>query len=114
MIPEKQIENSILNYLRANGIFCWKAQSVGLFDPTKKIYRRSNNKHHIKGVSDILGIMPNGRFLAVEVKSEKGRATPEQLQFIENIKESGGIALLARSIDDLKNKLKTDFGIDLK
>lgn len=70
---------------------------------------------HIKfglatGSSDLIGLMrvtiePDmiGRrlpvFLAVEVKDKKP-TTPEQQRFIEFIRECGGIAGVARSVDD--------------
>lgn len=49
------------------------------------------------GSSDLIGITPTGRFLAVEIKTCKGRATPEQLRFIEAVRSRGGIAGIARS-----------------
>jgi hypothetical protein len=103
--PEKLIENQILFLLFKKGIFSWKTQSVGIFDPIKKIYRRSNNKFHIKGVSDILGILPTGKFLAIEVKSKTGRASPEQIKFINTINDHGGLAFIARSVEDVKEQL---------
>ena len=36
-------------------------------------------------------------FTAIEVKSDTGRATPEQLNFIEQVRKAGGIAGVARS-----------------
>lgn len=52
------------------------------------------------GSSDIIGVAPCGRFLAVEVKTEKGKPTPDQMRFIEAVKRKGGIAGIARSPDD--------------
>lgn len=49
------------------------------------------------GSSDLIGIAPGGRFLAVEIKTCKGRATPEQLRFIEAVRARGGVAGIARS-----------------
>jgi len=68
---EKPIENAILAYLNFSGILAWKNQTVGIYDPVKKIYRKSRNIYHISGVSDILGVLPDGIFLAIEVKVEK-------------------------------------------
>jgi len=44
-------------------------------------------------------------FTAVEVKNEKGRATKEQLKFLQVVKNAGGIARLTRYID---NEFKND------
>lgn len=52
------------------------------------------------GSSDLIGITPRGKFLAVEIKTCKGRATPEQLRFIEAVRKHGGIAGIARSPEE--------------
>jgi hypothetical protein len=45
-------------------------------------------------------------FAAVEVKATKGRPTPEQTAFLEHIRDAGGIAGIARSVDDAESLLK--------
>jgi penicillin-binding protein-related factor A (putative recombinase) len=104
---EKDIENAILLYLHMIGIFAWKNQSVGTFDPGKGLFRRSNNKFHIKGTSDILGILKDGRFLAIEVKrpSTKKQTTPHQRNFLEQINKNGGVGFVATSIKEVEEKL---------
>jgi len=110
VIPEKAIENQILHYLYKKKIFAWKNQSTGVFDPIKKIYRKSNNPFHIRGVADILGILPDGRFLAIEVKSQTGRASEEQKKFIWQINARGGKAFIAKSIEDVDSELSDLWG----
>ena len=41
-------------------------------------------------------------FAAIEVKTAKGRATKDQLRFIEHIRNAGGIAGIARSVDEAR------------
>lgn len=41
-------------------------------------------------------------FTAIEVKGEGGRATPEQLNFIEQVRAAGGLAGVARSEDEAR------------
>ena len=98
---EKEIENQILEYLNHLGLYCWKNQSVGVWDQRKKIYRRPMNKFHRNGVADILGILPDGRLLAIEVKSAKGRLSDHQKEFLKNVEDNNGLAIVARSLDDL-------------
>lgn len=57
-----------------------------------------------KGVPDILGIY-KGRFLGIEVKTEKGKVRPEQEEFLENIRRHGGIGFVARNLDDVIDNL---------
>lgn len=53
-----------------------------------------------KGGSDLVGIAPDGRFLAVEVKTAKGRPSHEQNTFIDAVNAAGGIGGIARSPDE--------------
>jgi hypothetical protein len=110
MPSEKPIENSILDFLSSVGIFAWKNQSVGVYDKSRKVYRKSNNVHHINGVSDILGILPDGRFLAIEVKhpSRKNTATDNQRLFIDLIEKNKGVAFIAWDLDMVIERLKME------
>lgn len=107
MTPESAIKNSILSYLALKGIFAWPNDTIGVYDPKKKVFRMNKNVHRIKGVSDILGIMKDGRFLAIEVKTAKPKTYPtvEQKFFIQTVLHFGGLAFVARSIDDVKEHL---------
>lgn len=52
------------------------------------------------GGADLIGMAPDGRFLAVEVKSEKGRPTKLQINYINAVNKQGGIAGICRSAQD--------------
>lgn len=52
------------------------------------------------GSADIIGLSPQGRFIAVECK-DKSKATEKQIEFLEEVRKRGGIAILAHSIDDV-------------
>lgn len=51
------------------------------------------------GSSDLIGIY-KGRFVAVEVKAERGRTSPEQEKFLGMVLKNGGIAGVARSTEE--------------
>jgi len=70
-----------------------------------------------KGSSDLIGwytitvtpAMAGVRlavFVACETKSLRGRAQVEQRNFLERVQESGGIAVLARSVEEANTKLE--------
>ncbi|MDR2631001.1 MAG: hypothetical protein LBC60_08775 [Spirochaetaceae bacterium] len=59
----------------------------------------------LKGSADILGCLPGGKILAVECKAECGRFSPEQRQFLEDIKALGGLAIVAKSYQDIEGAL---------
>lgn len=54
-----------------------------------------------KGSSDLIGMLyPSGRLIALEVKTPKGRATPEQLLFLDLVRRRGGFATIVRSPEE--------------
>jgi VRR-NUC domain len=53
------------------------------------------------GCPDIIGQLIDGRLLAVEVKSPTGRPTTEQTAFLKRVADNGGVAVLAKSVDDV-------------
>lgn len=64
----------------------------------------------IVGSSDLIGFNKSGRFLAVEVKELMGKPTPEQQSFINVVNASGGIAFIARSVDEAVQLLENADG----
>ena len=77
---EKNIENRIKAYLKLKGVWHVK-YFANSFTPV--------------GIPDILACC-NGRFLAIEVKNEKGTTSPLQDYNLEEIQKSGGVAIVVR------------------
>jgi len=92
---EKEIQKAILDYLQIKKIFAWR-NNTGAFVKDKHFYRFG-----LKGRADMRGILPGGRFLAIEVKAKYGKLRPEQEEFINTINHHGGLAFVAKSLDDV-------------
>lgn len=98
MTPEGKIKKEICEWLYAQGVFFW-VQQAG------KIPGRINRSKFLRnGVSDILGIYA-GRMLAIEVKTSKGKVSDEQFEFLNSVKREGGVAFVARCLEDVLVKL---------
>jgi len=65
-------------------------------------YIRANTQ---KGMSDIMGTLKDGRTLAIEVKSRTGRMRPGQEEFLQQIRDAGGVAGVCRSVEDAQKLL---------
>lgn len=53
------------------------------------------------GSSDLIGMQAvTGRFFAIEVKTDTGRASTAQKNFIRHVQQKGGIAGIARSPEE--------------
>lgn len=102
---ETEITKNIRKLLKGLGIFHWKQWQGPMSQP--------------KGVSDILGITKDkwdyccehcgktntliipGKSLAIEVKRDGEDPTENQQIFLDNVSRAGGIAFVARSVDDV-------------
>lgn len=115
-LTEAQVQEQILSYLNSIGIYAWRNNSVGVYDPVRKVFRRPKSKYAINGVSDVLGILPDGRWLAIEVKKpcknprsdERlwNMASAEQKLFLENISKNKGLAFVADRLEIVIDKIK--------
>lgn len=61
------------------------------------------------GGSDLIGWTSEGKFLAIEVKSKKGILTEQQSNFINEVNRSGGIAFMARSVEEVLSHVGARF-----
>ena len=95
MNPESKLMHLIMAALSAKGCFVLRTNS-GVY------YDSHGNRITIgfKGLSDLVGFRPDGKFFALEIKTATGRPSPEQLKFIEFCHEKGIPAGIARSVEE--------------
>lgn len=120
MTSERQTQNEIRNALVDHGLF-FRA-NVGRAWIGDQAHRISPSVLHLQnprpfdtglppGFSDLFGIVPVtitadmvgqtvGLFAAIECKSPNGRLHMRQERFLDAVARSGGLAGVARSVDD--------------
>ena len=86
---ETIIQDKIIDYLDANKIF----------------HIRYNAQSSKNGISDLL-ICYRGYFIGAELKTDSGTPTDLQLRKLESIRQSGGVGVIIRSLDDLLTVFK--------
>ena len=84
---EKIIQTAVIKHIHDRGGYCVKVQSA------------SRN-----GVPDILASY-RGRFIAVEVKTSEGKLSKLQTYNLEQIVNANGEIIVARSVDDVADRL---------
>ena len=96
---ENVVLQDCLNYLAFCGIYSWRNNTGAV-----KIYAV------IKlWAGDILGILPDGRFLAVECKREKGGVISDlQKQFLKQIQDNHGVACVVHSAKELQDVISRE------
>jgi hypothetical protein len=95
MTPEGKIVKECLEWLTTNGYYCWRNNSGAVRSGGRMV------RYGKIGSSDILGIMPDGRFMAIECKVKGGRCTSDQVNFIVAIHERGGFVRIVHSLEEL-------------
>jgi hypothetical protein len=65
------------------------------------------------GASDILGVLPGGRFVAVECKRPGNVPTDDQREFLNAVNRRGGLALLVYDAVDLAEIIDRELQAEL-
>lgn len=96
---ETPLVKACLAHLHIRGIVAWR-NNTGAVKTGDRFIR-----YGAVGSPDIIGLLPNGRFLGVECKVGKRKQTPDQVAFGEAITNSGGVYIVARTVDDVADML---------
>ena len=96
--PEKLVKDKVVKWLKLHAIpYWWVIPSM---------YGNST------GMADLCCILPDGRWLAIEVKAKgkKKNLTPLQKRFLATITSNGGLAYVVDREEDLI-QIEKDIGI---
>jgi len=114
-VNEKTIERAIMLALSQAGCTVWRNATARAWVGQYKGQTRNGDAviegarqvrfGLAEGSSDIIGITPDGQFLAVEVKTRTGRESKAQKRFRHAVNAAGGVAFVARSGDEAVERL---------
>lgn len=100
--PEAQVAKEVDLFLKSIRAYCRQINSGG----TMRNGRWTTSGQG-KGISDRIGLLQGGRFIAIELKAQgkKQTVTPAQVDFLLKIINNGGIGCVADSVEDVKKAL---------
>lgn len=87
-MKESDIQRKIIRYIDSIGGYCLKVIQASK-----------------AGVPDVVACV-DGRFFGIEVKMPKGRVSQLQEYNLKKINESGGVGVVARSVEDVKDAVE--------
>ena len=104
---ENNVVNEILYYLNLSKIFAWRNNTQGTYNAKRGAYFFNG----LAGVADILGVLPDGKFLAIECKAPKKKPKKDnpldnQVIFKNNVLKNKGKYILADCVSDVIEGLK--------
>lgn len=88
-------------YLKEHTFLKKAKEFIRMFDNCVIIRESEPDK---SGIADLL-LCYNGRFIACELKAMDGVPSPQQLKFIEKVKQAGGLAAVCENLEDIWNLL---------
>jgi len=100
---ETPIQKAILETVARSPIVAWIARNGQFVRKFAAGEMSPNSRERLlraglgSGSSDLIGFLIDGRFLAIEVKTEKGIESAKQIEFRERVNKAGGVAFVARS-----------------
>jgi hypothetical protein len=104
--PEQNIQRAVCQHLRTRGtprLVWWHTPNGG---------RRSRIEAAIfaglgvrPGVADLI-LLHNGRVFALELKTDAGRPTAAQMQFVSDFNAAGGTAAITNGLDQALRALE--------
>ena len=100
-MTEAEILSAVLRHLERHPRVAWARRMNSGAHVTEGPTGRRFVRYGFAGLSDVLGQLVDGRLLAVECKTRRGRPTPEQLGFLQTVADHGGVAVLARTVADV-------------
>ena len=112
-MSERDIQAAILlelsrgptRLLRVNAGVAWQGTVIERTQHRLVLARPYAIRLAAPGVSDLIGWTEGGRFVGLEVKGPRGRVTDEQAAFLELVRRSGGLAGVARSVEEAREIL---------
>lgn len=102
---ERDIQRDVLAWLRAVGVVVIRVNSGAAPGQGGRRYVRFTDT---PGVSDLIGLLPDGLFLAIELKRPGERPTEHQRKFLDAVSGSGGLAFVAHSVADVEAALRAE------
>jgi hypothetical protein len=101
-VPERDILAAVLELLARHPRVAWaKRMNSGVTNYRDKTGEQRWVRYGFPGCPDIVGQLRTGQMLGIECKSDTGRPTDEQQAVLDTINAAGGLAFVARSVDDV-------------
>lgn len=93
MSATNDLTKAAIDFLTLKGCFVWRQNNLAVKGRT---FRGK------KGVPDIVGVMRNGSFIGVEIKTGKDVLSKEQMEFFREVaQDRGGYYIAIGTIDEL-------------
>lgn len=101
--PANELTTQIIAYIQSLGGSAFRQNSVGIYNPKTKSFRKSGQKRGTADVDCILFSAP----IKIEVKIGRDTLSEYQKSYREAVIKSGGYYIVAKDLEQFKKDLQT-------
>lgn len=94
-MTEAELQKACIALLNASGLVHWRIP-LG----QSGMHGKASGKSSCIGFPDLCGLTKDGRFWAVELKTNAGRLRPAQVVWLDRLADSGALVRVIRSIGE--------------
>jgi cobyric acid synthase len=102
---EHALQSQIVQYLRANQVFCFAVPNAGMRSVGAARYYKQEGL--LSGCADLLILLPQAKTIFVELKVGKNQQTQRQMDFELGVRSLGFSYQIWRTFDDAINFINT-------
>jgi hypothetical protein len=95
------LKRLIISDLNSRGHLAWNNNTLGVYDPTKKCFRRNADRSAI-GTADVICCLKGGYYLEIEAKTGDDKQSPDQQKHEAKVKQSGGKYFIVKDFNDYR------------
>ena len=119
---ENEVIREALDMLIRNGIFAWRQNTTGGYKADFKCYRGfvrgpwtmlDGKAVNVKGLPDIIAVLPGGKFLGLEAKAKGYRISEDQENVRDAIRRLNGLYCVFNKNEDIIEFLMEQEGMVL-
>lgn len=100
-MSEHDTQSKIFDYLVSKGYLMIRVNSGRRGVISFVYWMVSGGKKLSAGVSDLIGLSPDGHLVAIECKDVGKKPTPEQLAFLAEVRKRNGFIVIAERLEDI-------------
>ena len=91
-LSTSEMQKAVILYASKLGCFLWRNNTMGVWRGTG--YQNTGGILGGLGSPDLVGLLPNGKFLGIEVKNGNEQLSVEQIAFRDKIFDHNGYAFV--------------------
>lgn len=98
MTEANLLKRLIIGELNARGHIAWNNNTMGVWDPQKRLFRKNTDRSAI-GTADVICCLKGGSYLELEIKVGRDKQSTSQGIHERQVKQTGGRYFIVKNFE---------------